>query len=234
MTGEPPTADEPENETAQPEGAAAPDDPPAPSAGHAAIELELPPPLSVPRPAPYVPPRIVPAARIDDVTPSEGPILGDTRLTIVGEHLYRESIVRVDGQIARTVGASEPHQLKVLTPPRQSPGRVAISIQNPNSEIVTAEGAFHYLPLPPPGIATVAPDHVSTKGGEVTITGEGFVRETVVLLDNLEARAKLVDASTIDVTVPSGAHGKTVDVVVRNPDGQERMARRAFMYDERY
>src|SRR5690606_25439605 len=135
-------------------------------------DVDLPPPTSVPVPAPYAPPRVVPQAQVEEITPAEGSILGDTRVTLIGQHLYRESIVRIDGQIARTVGATEPREIRVVTPPRKSAGVVDLSVQNPNSEVVTFENGFRYLPLPPPKITSVAPDHVPAKGGgEITIVG---------------------------------------------------------------
>jgi hypothetical protein len=199
-------------------------------------DIDLPPPTSVPVPAPYTPPRVVPPALVEEVSPAEGTILGDTRVTLTGQHLYRESIVRIDGQIARTVGATEPREIRVVTPPRKTAGVVDLSVQNPNSEVVTVEKAFRYLPLAPPKISSIAPDHVRAKGGgEITILGEGFVKTTVVLLDGVEApKVTHVDATTLDVTTPAGKHGKAVDVTVRNPDGKQDVARRAFMYDERF
>src|SRR5690606_11467383 len=86
---------------------------------------QLPPPTAAP--PPYVPPRVAPPALVDEVSPAEGSLLGDTRITLTGEHLFRESIVRIDGQIARTIGATEPREIRVVSPPRKTAGLVDVS-----------------------------------------------------------------------------------------------------------
>jgi hypothetical protein len=199
-------------------------------------ELDLPPPASVPRPAPPTAPKVYPAARVDEIEPPEGSILGETRLTLSGDNLFRYSIVRVDGLIAQTVGAQEPRELRVLTPPRDRPGAVDVVVENPMAEPATVKGGFRYVPLPPPQITSVAPDHVAARGGaEIAIEGRGFVRSSVVLLDGVPAsHVRFVSSTSLEVETPGGAHGKLVDVVVKNPDGQSDTARRAFAYDDRY
>lgn len=211
--------------------------PPVPAGGVAVPgDLDLPPPDSVPRPMPLTAPKVYPAARLDEVEPSEGTILGETRLTLTGDNLFRYSIVRIDGLIAQTVGAQEPRELRVLTPPRDRPGAVDVVIENPMAPPAVLPGGFRYLPLPPPRITAVAPDHVAARGGaEISIEGQGFVKSTVVTLDGVPATSvRFVSSTTLEVKTPGGENGKLVDVVVKNPDGQSDLARRAFVYDERY
>src|SRR5690606_19921464 len=148
---------------------------------------DLPPP-SVPRPAPLAAPKVYPVARVDDVEPAEGTILGGTRLTLTGANLFRYSIVRIDGLIAQTVGADEPRELRVLTPPRDRPGAVDVVVENPMADPAVVAGGFRYVPLAPPKITAVAPDHVAARGGaEIAIEGQGFVKTSVVLLDGVPA-----------------------------------------------
>lgn len=177
-----------------------------------------------------------PAARVDEVEPGEGPVLGDTRLTLTGSGLFRYSIVRIDGLIAQTIGADEPRELRVLTPPRDRPGAVDVVVENPMAEPAVVKGGFRYLPLAAPSITAVAPDHVASRGGaEIAIEGRGFVKTTVVLLDGVPAASvRFVSSTSLEVKTPGGPHGKLVDVAVKNPDGQSDLVRRAFVYDDRY
>jgi hypothetical protein len=189
----------------------------------------------VPRPVP-VAAKVYPAARLDEIDPREGPILGDTRVTLTGANLFRYSIVRIDGLIAQTIGAQEPRELRVFTPPRDRPGPVDVVVENPMAPPAVLAGGFRYLPLPPPRITGVAPDHVAARGGaEIAIEGQGFVSSSVVLLDGVPAaNVRFVSSTVLEVKTPGGEDGKLVDVVVKNPDGQTDLARRAFVYDERY
>lgn len=212
---------------------AAPDaaEPPAPPPA----DPGPPPPASVPLPAPAYSPKISPAAEITDVLPDHGPTIGGTPVTIAGMNLFRESIVRFGGEIARTTGAQEPRQLKVEAPPSKVRGPVDVTVQNPGAELAVVERAFRYDKLPPPVISTVAPNRMGIQGGELSITGKGFLRETVVLLDGVAASSvAFIDATTLEVRAPGGESGSYVDVTVRNPDEAQAVARRAFVYDERY
>ena len=225
------------SEPDEPEMPPAPEPPPpavimAP-AGDAA---DLPPPASVPRPLPFVAPKVVPAAKVAEVEPDHGAVLAETKLTIRGERLFRESIVRIDGVLARTVGATEPREIRVLAPARMTAGVVDLTIQNPGSEPITLAKAFRYEPLPAPKITSVAPARGAVKGGtEISVLGQGFVKGAVVLFDGVEAaKTTYVDHTTVDARTPPGKSGQAIDVAVRNPDGQLVQARRAFLYDERY
>jgi hypothetical protein len=199
-------------------------------------DLDLPPPASVPVPRAMAAPKQFPAPTIEDVMPTEGSVLGGTKVTLVGKNLLRQSIVRFGGSIATTVSAQSDREMRVLTPPSERAGSVELTVQNPGTDPVAAKQPFRYLALTPPKITSVAPNRGAVRGGtELSILGEGFVRETVVLLDGVEiAGTKFVDGTTIELRTPPGAAGKLIDVAVRNPDGKEAVSRRAFMYDERY
>jgi IPT/TIG domain len=194
-----------------------------------------PPPASVPRPQYLPPPTTKPLPVVSQIEPDSGLTLGGTKLVLRGENLFRESIVRVGGSLATTVGAVEPREIHVSTPSRPAPGTVDITVQNPGADLVVVERAFRYVPLPSPTIQSVVPNRVAAKGGaEISLEGSGFVAETVVLLDGVEAKAKLVSSTSLEVTTPGGNDGRMVDVTVRNPDGKQEVEVRAFVYDARY
>lgn len=210
--------------------------PPPPEDGGPISNVPLePPPESVPRPRPVPPPTKLPAPVIEEVEPATGFTNGGTKVTLRGDNLFRESIVRIAGSIAVTVGAKEPREIQVSTPSRPAPGPVDVSVQNPGADLVVVEKAFRYESLPAPTIESVAPNRVAAKGGaEITVVGGGFVEGVVVLLDGVPAEAKVVDAEHIDVKTPGGKDGSMIDVVVRNPDGKQVLEVRAFAYDARY
>lgn len=213
-----------------------PPPPPPPLDPGLFADADLPPPESVPRPRAPESVRAYPPPRLDDIEPAEGSILGGTKLTLSGDGLFRLSIVRIDGVIAQTIGAREPSELRVLTPPRGKGGAVDVSVENPLGQQVVKVGGFRYTPLAAPKITVVAPDRVAAKGGaEISIEGTGFVSSTVVLLDGVAATTvRFVSSTSLEVKTPGGANGKLIDVQVKNPDGQTDQVRRAFVYDERY
>lgn len=208
---------------------------PAPTVAELA-EPDYPPPGSVPLPPPPVSLRTYARAEVEEVNPATGSVLGGTKVTLSGVHLFRASIVRVGGVIAQTIGANEPRELRVLTPPADHPGPVDVVVENPFVPPLVLQKAFRYEPLAAPKIAAVAPDHVGLKGGaELTITGEGFVSSSEVLLNGKPASGvRFISAKAIDLKVPAGEDGRLVDVTVKNPDGQSVTVRRAFMYDKRF
>ena len=209
---------------------------PAVARAELAEEPDYPPPNSVPRPPPPVSLRVFAQPVVDDVAPAAGPVIGGTKLALTGNHLFRASIVRVGGIIAQTVGASEPRELRVLTPSSERPGAVDVTVENPFVPPTVLPKAFRYEALAAPRIAGVAPERVATKGGtEITVAGEGFLPTTAVLVDGkVVETVRFVSAKALDVKAPPGDDGKMVDVAVKNPDGQTAVARRAFVYDKRF
>lgn len=195
-------------------------------------ELDIPPPHSVPVPMPAPEPTVRPQARVDDVSPDSGLTLGGTRVTLTGEHLYRVSIVRIGGALAQTVGAREPHEIRVLAPAAKSVGAVDITVQNPSADETLVAQGFTYKALPAPKIASVAPTYADAAGGtEISVIGQNFVSDTRVLVGATPVKKiRFVDATTLEVVLPSGKSGAMMDVIVENPDGKRDVAKRAFKY----
>lgn len=195
-------------------------------------EPELPPPDLVPMPAPGPTPLVLPTPSLNEVTPAEGPACCETRVVLRGEHLHRESIVRFDGVMAIPIGARPPRELVVKTPPRDVPGVVAITIQNPGAPEVSFSNAFRFVPLPAPEIGAMAPRRGPAAGGtELTVTGQRFAPGAVVLLGGVRAKTRFIDAKTLEATTPPGKAGALVDVAVENPDHKRAVEARAFGYD---
>jgi len=200
------------------------------------LDGDVPPPASVPVPRAYQAPTTQPAPEVQDIEPEHGPVYFETRVTLRGNHLYRTSIVRVGGQIATTVGAREPSELRVLVAPLEEPTAAEISVQNPGRDPAVLTQRFRYERLAAPILESVAPTHGAPRGGtEMTLVGTNFHPKARVEIDGAEVEpVNFVDETTLDVSTPPGEHGRTVDVAVINPDGRRVVAPRAFQYDERY
>jgi hypothetical protein len=201
----------------------------------ASMELPPPPPDAAPLPQPASAPTVLPAAVMSEVVPDHGPTLGGTKLVVRGKNLRRESLVRIDNVLCMTIGAGDAGtELRVTTPSRRGAGQVDVSVETPGAGTTVLEGAFRYDAIPAPEIATVAPNHSAVDGGtDLHISGKNFVEGTVVLVDGVEVDTKLIDATDLELKTPAGRAGKMVDVIVRNPDGKEAKAARAFKYDDR-
>lgn len=142
------------------------------------------------------------------------------------------------------IGRERPTQIPTRTathivfvaPPRKEAGFVDVELGVGEVVLAIKKNAFKYEGIPAPLVSSVAPNRGATAGGtELTIEGKNFVRESVVLVGGKPAtKVKLVDAQTLEVKTPPGNDGVMVDVVVKNPDGKEAVAKRAFQYDARY
>ncbi len=103
-----------------------------------------------------------------------------------------------------------------LPPADGSPGQVLTTDGNGNLSWAT-------VVFPPPSIASISPVSGSNLGGTiVTITGTNFRTNATVTFGGTFAPTVTVIGSTqLQVNTPAGpSTGGTVDVLVRNPDGQ--------------
>jgi len=177
-----------------------------------------------------------PAPRVDGVTPRNGPMVGGTRVVLEGEFFDEHVFVRVGGQTPKRAVVRSSTTIELVTPPSRASGFVDIEVGRGDAGKSVVKNAFRYDPSPAPGIESVAPNKGTVDGGsEVSIEGKNFVADATVLFGGKPVtRVKFVSATTLEVKTPPGKNGDMVDVVVRNPDGKEASAKRAFMYDARY
>lgn len=81
-----------------------------------------------------------------------------------------------------------------------------------------------------PTITSIQPDFGSTLGGtEVKIIGKGFAQGAIVLFGDVQAEIDSVSPNEVLVRTPKHSAG-LVDVVVRNPDGEEVKSPSKFEY----
>ena len=105
--------------------------------------------------------------------------------------------------------------LITATAPRHAAGTVDVVVTNPDGRSGSLNGSLTFATL---AILSVSP-RVAFGGGQVTISGAGFLAGATVTIGGAVATVLSVIPTAISATFPSGVAG-AADVVVTNPDGQ--------------
>jgi actin-like ATPase involved in cell morphogenesis len=173
------------------------------------------------------PPQPVPAPLIASINPATAP-------AGMGIHLYGSDFVYTPSvefgpsNACLFVSFRTPEHLYVIVP--EGSGTVDITVTNPDGQSSTLIDAFTYAPEPPPPtVAEVVPNTGSAPQG-VDIYGSDFIYTPNVEFGAGNVATNVVFRTTghLYAVVPSGVG--TVDVIVRNPDGQEGVLHNAFTY----
>jgi hypothetical protein len=163
------------------------------------------------------------------VTPTAGPTAGGTSVTITGTNFTGVTNVTFDGMDAIRFTAASDTQI-IVTTPAHGAGSVDVVVTTPGGG-TTLTGAFTFVAAPT--IAGITPATGSTDADEptqVTLTGTGFQAGATVAFGGAAATGvTVVDSTTLTALAPAHAAG-TVDVVVRNPDGQSATLTGGFTY----
>ncbi|MCC6527643.1 MAG: IPT/TIG domain-containing protein [Polyangiaceae bacterium] len=177
-----------------------------------------------------------PAPTVIGHEPKLGSVLGGTKVVLDGTGFERETKVWFGKEPAKAIVWKNASTLEVVAPAGKAAGLVDLVVATPDAVPVTLKNGYRYEALPAPTVQSVSPNRGGTAGGtELTVSGKGFVKESVVLVGGAPAtKVKLVDPGTLEARTPPGKHGQMVDVVVRNPGGKEAVVRRAYAYDSRY
>lgn len=165
---------------------------------------------------------------ITSIEPDAGPAGGGTSVTITGTGFKSGAAVRFASKLA--TGVSVPNSTTITaTTPSGTPGPVDVTVTNPDSQSVTASGAYTYVAGP--SISSVAPSSGPTSGGTaVTISGSGFQSGATVRFGEIAATGvNTISSSTITATTPPHAQG-TVGVTVTNPDSSSATLENAFTF----
>ncbi|MEW5848702.1 MAG: IPT/TIG domain-containing protein [Myxococcota bacterium] len=166
---------------------------------------------------------------IDSLDPTVGYTTETTRVTITGS-AFRDGVVVSAGGVEAVTTFLSGTTLQAEFPPHAE-GAVDVTVTNPDGQAVTAAGAFTYLLPPPPVLLLVSPaSGYTSETTTVTLSGSGFSAQAVVLVDGEEVEATVESDTRITAELPPHDAG-LVDVVVRNPDGQEAVATGAFLYE---
>lgn len=168
--------------------------------------------------------------RITTISPAFGPAEGGTRVTIVGE-LFTEPVQVFVGGVAATDVVFKGETTISADVPAQNPGPADVVVVRGDGKQTTLKGGFLYLA--DIRISGVQPPVGEWLGGTpITVTGQGFSGDTVVLVNGREGiGTKVVDDQTVVTLTPQGTEG-LADVFVSNANGFARL-RDGFRYFSR-
>lgn len=176
-----------------------------------------------------------PPPRITGVAPNQGPMSGNTRVSLEGERFSQDCWVRIGRERPKSMTIKGPELIEIVTPPCKITGFVDIEVGTNQTGSTVAKNVFRFVALPAPVVDSVAPNRGATSGGtELSITGKHFNADAIVTIGGKQVKFKLISPDLIECRTPPGSDGQMVDVSVKNMDGKESVVRRAFAYDARY
>jgi hypothetical protein len=147
---------------------------------------------------------------VTGISPTSGPSVGGTSVTITGNNLAGATAVKFGGA-AGAIVSNSPTSIVVTSP--AGTGTVDVSVITPaGSSAVTAADRFTYIP-PAPTIVGFTPTSGPTAGGtSVTITGTNLAGATAVTFGTTAAAITANSAGAITVTSPAGTGQVTLSV----------------------
>lgn len=168
--------------------------------------------------------------KIERVTPTRGPAIGGTVLTVEGTGFAPGCVVDVGGE--KVTPTVEGDRLTVLTPKSAVGGTVYVSVVNPDGQVDLVSDGFEYdEPRDPPQIEDVWPRRgLPETPARITIEGRGFALPCRVEVGGVVCDVQQLTAREIVATVPGRAAIGEVDVVVTNPDGQTHTLKGGFAW----
>lgn len=154
---------------------------------------------------------------IANVSPSRGPVAGDTPFAIDGAGFTAQTQVFFGSKAANGVELVD-GVLVGQTPAADGPGPVTVRLLDPDQGSVSLQDGYTYTPTLT--VSMLDPARVPVAGGiEIDVRGTGFDAFTRVSLGGATAlRHTLVDATLLRVLAPPHAAGP-VDVRLTNRDG---------------
>ena len=153
-----------------------------------------------------------PTPKVTSVSPTSGPALGGTAITITGRYFQDGVSVTIGGNAASDVVITSSTTLTATTP-SGTPGAQDIVVSLGESG-GTGAGLFTYTAAAPT-VTGISPSTGPVAGGtSVTITGTGFTSGATVTIGGASATGVIVNSSTsITATTPAGTAGaKNVSV----------------------
>ena len=156
---------------------------------------------------------------VDLVSPSAGPIVGGTVVTITGTGFVVGSGTVAFGSTAGTSVSCSSTTTCTATSPAHAAGAVDVTVSTPGGSSATStDDKFTYDTTP--SVTAVSPNAGPIGGGTVvTITGSGFADTTGVDFAGNPAASYTINSDTsITATSPSGSAG-VADITVTNETG---------------
>jgi hypothetical protein len=165
---------------------------------------------------------------IASIDPTAGTLLGGTKITVRGSNFQTGcKIIMEDHEL--TPQWENEFCFTAITPLRKEAGWVQLRVVNPDGY---AHGiAFEYEGLASPKITSLLPTEGSAAGGsKIAINGDGFHARSQVYVNKKGVKSVFVSEHELVFATESSAVSGMVDVEVRNPDGQNVIAKKAFKF----
>ncbi len=156
-------------------------------------------------------------AVVDEMSPAEGPVGGDTEITLTGLNLTGAEVT-VGGDACLNISVNDAGTELTCDVPAHSRGEVEVVVTKPGGE-VTVPGGFSYYDAPT--ITRVTPNSgLPEGGGQIRINGRDFIDPTVLIGDQECTDIEVAeDGTSLTCTVPEGSAGLT-DITVENEAGE--------------
>jgi hypothetical protein len=161
-----------------------------------------------------------PAPTIATVSPSAGPLVGGTTVTITGTNFFNNGsglTVSFDGVPATSVTVLTPTTVTAVSPASPATGTVNVTASTAGGP-APASLQFTYDPVPT--VTSVSPNSGRASGGNtVMIMGSGFTIDSTVAFNGTAATSVVfLGSGALQAASPPGSSG-TVDVTVTTPGG---------------
>ncbi|HYH09727.1 MAG TPA: IPT/TIG domain-containing protein [Thermoanaerobaculia bacterium] len=165
---------------------------------------------------------------VSTISPDKGPVAGGTAVTITGFGFSGASNVTFGGAAATSFNVVSDTQITAITPAHAA-GLVDVTV-NAGGNAYTLTNGFRFLE-PPPTISSITPTFgPSTGNTAITINGSGFLPGIEVFLGGAKATGvNVVSATQLTAVTTPGVAG-TVNVIVKNSDGQSATRTNGFTY----
>jgi hypothetical protein len=157
---------------------------------------------------------------VTSVSPSSGPAIGGTSITITGTDFVSGATVTVGGSACASVTFVSTTSLTCTTPSHSS-GATDVVVTNPDTQSGTGASAFTYVAAPT--VTAITPTSGDVAGLQnVTITGTGFLAGATVTIGSSTACTGVTVVSATSITCTTSAHTAVNGVAVRvtNADTQ--------------
>lgn len=175
----------------------------------------------------YTLPVILPIS-ITAITPNTGLTTGGTIVYIDGENFKSGAVVAFGGTSVNSAYISST-RLKVTSPAAAVPGKVDVTVTNPDGGTGTMPEGFEYIPVTPT-ITSLSPDHGNKAGGDIIyVNGTNFDTTATVTVNGTNAAVTFISATRLKITIPPNPTTGPVPLVVTLGNGQSASA--TFTYD---
>ena len=171
-----------------------------------------------------------PPPSVTSISPSSGPTVGGTSVTITGNNFQTGATLTIGDTAATGVIVVSATSITATTPPGTA-GAQSVVVNNPDSKYSNGNTKFTYVPAPT--TTSISPIIGPLAGGtSVTIAGTGFATSgtvTVTIGGTTATSIIVVNSATITAVTPSGTAGAK-SVIVTNPDTQSSNSNITFTY----